>query len=274
MPQNILDSVKQRGLIVAHRGARSLAPENTLAAARLGLAAGARMWDIDTRLTSDGVPVLIHDSDLLRISNARDRFPGRSPWQVDQFSLKELKELDFGSWFQKSDPFGQITAGRISECQVEKYRGEPVVTLEEAIRFTVENDWLINIEIKDLARRPADVCVVERVVSLIRSADAVERVLISSFNYSYLAQVRKLDRQIKTGVLTSTVHPDPVALLSELDAFTYNPSFRAFSPIQARRLRRKGFGVLVWVINNAFVGRGCLAMGANGIFTDFPRRFS
>jgi glycerophosphoryl diester phosphodiesterase len=274
MPQNISESIKQRGLIVAHRGARSLAPENTLAAARLGLAAGAPMWEIDVRLTSDGVPVLIHDSDLLRISDAKDSFAERSPWLVDEFSLQELKSLDFGSWFEKSDPFGQIAAGRIAADEVEKYRGEPVVTLEEALGFTVHNDWLINIEIKDLAGRPGDASVVEKVVSQIWSADAIERVLISSFNYSYLAQARKLDVRLKTGVLTSTALPDPVSLMSELGAFTFNPSLRAFSPIQARRLRRKGFGVLVWVINNALVARGCLAMGADGIFTDFPGRFS
>ncbi|MGC9194629.1 MAG: glycerophosphodiester phosphodiesterase [Syntrophobacteraceae bacterium] len=274
MAQNILDSIQKRGLIVAHRGARSVAPENTLAAARLGHASGARMWEIDVRLSSDGVPVLIHDSDLQRISDAKGRFPGRGPWLVDDFSLQELKELDFGSWFQKSDPFGQIAAGRVPRSQLEKYRGEPVATLEEAIRFTVENDWLLNIEIKDLTGRPGDETVVERVVSLVRSAGAVERVLVSSFNYSYLAQVKKLDGQLKTGVLTSTTQPDPVGLLRELGAFTFNPSLRAFSPIQARRLRRKGFGVLVWVVNNSFVARGCLAMGADGIFTDFPRRFS
>jgi glycerophosphoryl diester phosphodiesterase len=274
MVHTIFNAVKKRRLIVAHRGARSLAPENTLAAARLALAAGAAMWEIDVRLSRDGEPVLVHDFDLKRISDAQDKFPGRAPWLVDEFTLQELQTLDLGSWFGKADPFKQIAAGRVSPRELEKYCGEQVVTLTEAIRFTVENDWLLNIEIKDLAGRPGHESVVEKVIAVVRQAGASERVLVSSFNHYYLAQARKLDKEIRTGVLTERLEPDPAALMAELDAFTFNPSPRAFRPMQVRRLKKKGFGVLVWVLNNPVSAWACLAMGADGIFTDFPQRFS
>jgi glycerophosphoryl diester phosphodiesterase len=274
MAPTILEAVQNGRLIVAHRGARSLAPENTLAAARRGLAAGAGMWETDVRLSKDGEPVLVHDLDLTRTSDAPSGFAGRSTWPVDEFTLRELKSLDCGSWFEKTDPFGQIRAGRVSQRQLAEYAGEQMVTLDEAIRFTVENDWLLNIEIKDLAGRPGHESVVEKVVSAVQLADAAQRVLVSSFHYPYLAHVRRLDRNIRTGVLTEGFQRDPAALLSELDAFTFNPSPRAFCPMQVRRLKQKGYGVLVWVLNSGLSARACLAMGADGVFTDFPQRFS
>ena len=66
-----------RVLNIAHRGARSLAPENTLAAAQKALELGADMWELDVAMTADGELIVIHDSTLERTSNARDVFPDR-----------------------------------------------------------------------------------------------------------------------------------------------------------------------------------------------------
>ena len=274
MSRDIVNAVRNRRLIAAHLGARSLAPENTLAAARVALEAGARMWEIDLRMSRDGELVVLHDPDLKRTSDAQGKFPDRSPWLVDDFTLGELKSLDFGSWFAKADPFGQIAAGEISPSEAAKYSGQPAVTLEEAILFTIHNDCLLNVELKDLSGRPGHESIVEKVCSLVRSLEAAEKVLISSFNHYYLALVRRLDRNIKTGVLVNSFQADPVGLMLQLDAFTFNPGLRAFWPGQIRRLKQKGFGVLVWVLNNPWLAGAFFAMGADGIFTDFPQKFS
>ncbi len=274
MSLDVENAVRNRKLIAAHRGARSLAPENTLSAARLALAAGARMWEIDVRMSRDGEVVLIHDPDLKRTSDAQSKFPERSPWLVDDFTLSELRSLDFGSWFAKSDPFGQIAAGAISAADLAKYTNEPVATLEEAILFTTSNDWLMNVEIKDLSGRPGNESIVQKVIMLVGSLGATGKVLISSFNHRYLALIKKLDRNIRTGVLVNRFHPDPARLMLELGAFTFNPAPRAFCPWQMRRLKKKGYGVLVWVLNNPWIARAYFIGGADGIFTDFPQRFS
>jgi len=274
MSLEIEDAVRNKRLIAAHRGARSLAPENTLSAARLALAAGAQMWEIDVRMSRDGELVLGHDPDLKRTSNAQSKFPERSPWLVDDFTLDELKSLDFGSWFSKADPFGQIAAGVISAAEVARYSNEPLVTLEEAILFTKSNDWLVNVEIKDLSGRPGNESIAEKVVMLVNSLDAAGKVIISSFNYRYLALIRKLDANIRTGVLADGFEPNPDKLMLELGALTFNPAPRAFYPWQIRRLKKKGFGVLVWVLNDPWLARAYFLMGADGVFTDFPQRFS
>ena len=95
MIRDLLDS--GRLINVAHRGARSLAPENTLVAARLGLDAGADLWELDLALSRDLVPVVVHDDTLTRTSNAAEIFPGRSPWPVEAFSLDRLSSLTEGS---------------------------------------------------------------------------------------------------------------------------------------------------------------------------------
>jgi glycerophosphoryl diester phosphodiesterase len=274
MSEDIVNAIRNHRLIAAHRGARSLAPENTLAAARVALAAGAGMMEIDVRMSRDGELVLIHDSNLQRTSDAPVKFPDRSPWLVHDFTLDELRTLDFGSWFNDTDPFGQIAAGKISSSELVKYSGEPVVTLEEAILFTIRNDWLLNIEIKDLSGSPGHESIVEKVDTLVRSLGAVEKVLVSSFNLHYLALIRKFDREIKAGVLADCFQSDPVQLMHDLDAFTYNPRLQAVRPWQIRRLKQKGFGVLVWVLNKPWLAGALFSMGADGIFTDFPQRFS
>jgi len=81
-----------RILNIAHRGASSLAPENTLSAARKGLEAGADMWELDVQLTADGELIVIHDSTLKRTSNVEDVFPHRRPWQVHEFTLDEIRK--------------------------------------------------------------------------------------------------------------------------------------------------------------------------------------
>src|SRR5512133_417819 len=154
-------------LNIAHRGARSLAPENTLAAARKALEIGADMWELDVAVTADGELVVLHDDTLERTSNVQEVFPDRRPWAVYTFTLAELRKLDFGSWYNQKDPFKQIAQGAVTQAMQQSYVGEPIPTLEEALTFTKDNHWRVNVEIKDATGTPGDKDVVEKVVALI-----------------------------------------------------------------------------------------------------------
>ncbi len=274
MGKDIINAIFKNRTITAHRGARALAPENSLEAAKKALEAGAWMWETDVRLSLDGELVLIHDPTLKRTSNVAQIFPGRDPFDVHDFTLAELKLLDFGSWFKKVDPFGQIAAGKVSSSDLLTYSGRPVVTLEEAILFTIRNDWLLNIEIKDLSGQKGHNSIVEKILHLVLSLEATRRVLISSFNHHYLRRIKDLDKNVRTGVLVDSPQSNPLKLMEDLEAFTFNPGLRAIRPWQIRALKQKGFGVLVWVVNNPRLAEALFLMGVNGIFTDFPQRFS
>lgn len=100
---------------IAHRGASGDAPENTFAAFSTAIGQGADAIETDVRLCADGVPVIFHDKELTRTTDAATRFPGRDSYRVDAFTLAELKQLDAGSW------------------NADAFAGEPIPTLRELL---------------------------------------------------------------------------------------------------------------------------------------------
>ncbi len=256
---------------IAHRGARALAPENTLAAARKALEVGADMWEIDVNMTADGELIIIHDDTLTRTSDVRQRFPERSPWLVKDFSLAEIRRLDFGSWFSATDPFGQIAAGAVSPDESQSFTGARAPTLREALQFTLEQDWRVNVEIKNLNGTPGHDRVVEKTVALIEELQMVPRVLVSSFNPDYLRRVKAANPAIAVGFLEESVLDDPVCLLKELQAEAYHPKLELVPLADVASLRKQGFAVNVWVANDEASMRALIEAQVTGIFTDFPQ---
>ena len=174
-------------LNIAHRGARSLAPENTLIAARKGLALGADMWETDIAVTADEALILMHDETLERCTDAQKVFPDRDPWKVADFSLEEIRQLDPGTHFLETDPFGMIEAGEVSPGEQVAYVCQGVPTLEEALLFTQESEWRVDLELKPLLGERSTFPLVERTLDVIeRVGIAAEQVVISSFNHDYL----------------------------------------------------------------------------------------
>lgn len=260
-----------RPLNIAHRGASSLAPENTLSAARKALEVGADMWELDVQMTADGELIIIHDSTLNRTSNVEEVFPHRRSWQVHEFTHDEIRQLDFGSWFIEQDPFGQIAGGMVTEGEVGSYIREPAPTLEQALYFTLKHNWLVNVEIKDLSEKPGDSQIVDKVITLVEELNMVDMVLVSSFNHSYLAQIGAVYPQVATGVLDTKPHPRPASLLRKLKARTYHPR-RSFIRLKdITKLKGLGFGVNVRTINDRKTMERLVKAGVSGIFTDVPQ---
>ena len=109
-------------LWIAHRGAGKLAPENTLAAFRVGASHGYRAFECDVKLSADGVPFLLHDATLERTPPAAG-IAGERNWG-------DLARLDAGAWHSRA------------------FAGEPMPTLEAVARFCLNNGHALNIEIK------------------------------------------------------------------------------------------------------------------------------
>ena len=260
-------------LIIAHRGARSLAPENTLMAAQKGYDVGADMWELDVAMTRDDQLVVIHDETLKRTSNAVTYYPLKSPWNVRTFTLEELRKLDFGSWFIEKDPFKTIKDGLVSKEDQEKMKGITIPTLEEALLLTKSLNWRVNVEIKDLSTTPDDdAVVVGMVVSLIEKLDMVDSVIISSFKHDYIVQVKKINPKIVTAALVEQGFNDPVALLVKLGAQAYNPGLSGlYDWSTIRQTRDAGYDVFVYTVNDETTMKQLFDAGVSGIFTDFPQ---
>lgn len=258
-------------LNIAHRGACSLAPENTLAAARKALEIGADLWELDVAMTSDGVPFIVHDDTLARTSDVKRVFPERQPFTNHFFSWDDVQKLDFGSWFVATDPFKQIAAGKVTQAEQTSYRGEKAPTLREALAFTKDHAWRINVEIKDLSGTPGDATVVEKVVALIDELGMADQVLISSFNHTYLERVKKANPKIATAALVERADPDPIALLKRLDAQAYNPRNGQIAAAEIGKLRDAGFDVYIWTVNDESTMKQLVDARVSGVFTDFPQ---
>src|SRR5574337_1026133 len=115
---------------VAHRGAGKLAPENTLAAFRLGASHGYRMFECDVKLAADGVPFLMHDSTLDRTTDAATRLPSSASRVAGDHSWGELAQLDAGGWHSRA------------------FAGEPLASLGSIASCCLANGLMLNIEIK------------------------------------------------------------------------------------------------------------------------------
>ena len=260
-------------LNIAHAGGRSLAPENTIAAAKKALKVGADMWELDVAVTRDEELILFHDDSLARTTDAASRFPNRAPWIFTTFTLEEIRTLDAGSWFIEADPFGEIAAGRISTEDLASYRGERIPTLEEALRFTKEHRFRVNVELKRLPAPMEDFPIVERVLSLIDQLDVADCVVISSFNHDWLRQVEARWPEIEVHALVGYPYDAPNAW-DNFHFKTYNVCAERTDAAEIRMLRAKGLGVNVWTVNEERNMERFITAGATGLFTDFPHRLS
>lgn len=261
-----------RPFTIAHAGASSLAPQNTLAAGRKALALGADVWGVDVRLTRDGVFVLMHDETLARTTDAEERFPDRGPWQVEGFTLAELRALDAGAWFIAADPFGQIAAGNVPAAELEAYPGEPIPTLREALEFVAKQGWLVDIEVKpteQLSPEELALCL----VALIYEMGTAGQAMVSSFDHDILRAVNRLAPALPTGALVIFAPVNPIAYLDELGADVYLPSVVGYTSGLLNALSSAGIGVHVWTYNDAKQLEHLVRTpGISGIYTDFPQR--
>jgi len=267
-------SFRRLPLVWAHRGCSSLAPENTLAAARKASQSGADGWELDVQLTADGQPIVIHDRGLLRLTDARTHpaFAGRGPLMVSRFTLAELQQLSTGEPFARRDRHGRIAAGEVTAADLAAYRHEPLPSLRQAMAMTRELDMVVNVELKDQTGLPQADRLVERIVMVLDEMAMAERVLISSFNFNYLRRIKKLRPVYATAPLVKVPHPDPLALMRELGADVYHPGHTLITPEIVARIRDAGKHINVWTVNTTERMCELAAWGVSGIITDFPQR--
>ncbi len=262
---------------IAHRGARGVAPENTLIAARKAYESGADAWETDVQFTADQSIVLMHDDTLERTTNVESIYPERESYAVREFTLEEIRQLDAGSWFVDSDPFDTIANGEVSETELRKFPGVKVPTLQEALELTKRLNWKVNLEVKPL-EGDAEL-LVQKVVDLVAQMEMEDQVIISSFDHSIVRYARELNPEISRAVLVEEARPGVVDLVRRNGASYYNISASALRERQALRnleelkAAEEEYGVNVYTVNERddleFIVKNPLV---DGIFTDFPGR--
>ncbi|NSW51433.1 MAG: glycerophosphodiester phosphodiesterase [Anaerolineae bacterium] len=257
---------------IAHRGARSVTPENTLFAAKKAYDLGADAWELDCGVLKDGTLIVLHDDNFKRTTNIDQVFPERKTDHLSTFLWEEVQQLDAGSSYIDTDPFGQIQEGNVSAADIASFRGAPIPLLEEALSFTKDHHWQVNVEIKNMKGTPWDASIAESVVKMIRSMGMENQVLISSFNHRYLRQCHSAAPGIKTAALVGIQKPWDLKKTLSLGCYAYHPPVYSITGGHIRRARKLGLDVNIWTVNEQKRMVSLIEAGVSGIITDFPQR--
>ena len=229
-------------LVLAHRGANNLAPENTLSAFSKALEVGADGLEMDVRLTKDGEVAVIHDRLVDRTTT------GRGP--VGTYTLKELKSLDAGSWYGS------------------QFSRKQVPTLDEVFQ-AFPNDTLVYVEMK--VRGHGAWALVSRVIDVIRRHQRWESTMVASFNPIALIMLRLAEPRIIRGYIWSANHPLPMRArwLSPLARPRwYAPDRSSFTPKLLAKLHSRGNLVAAWDIDASGHTNGLMKLGLDAVVTD------
>lgn len=244
-------------LILGHRGASAVAPENTLAAFSQAIQDGADGIEFDVRLSSDGVAVVIHDDTLNRT--------GLISGAVSALTAAQLQQIDVGSWFTKRT--GDQT-----------FANETIPTLAAVFDLFASNNAVLYVEMKCAELQAA--ALAEAVVRQIDEHQMRERVVVESFVLSAIAEVKTSDPHVRTAALFEPRLSKPVSTLRtqtilklarqhHADEIALHHTLARTKAVQAAK--DEGFEVVVWTVDDIGWIERARANGIKALISNNPR---
>jgi glycerophosphoryl diester phosphodiesterase len=224
--------------IVAHRGGGSLAPENTLAAIRMGASLGFRAVEFDVMLAGDGTPVLIHDETTERTTGVKG--------EVALLPYSRLMTLDAG-------------------------KGEKIPRFQDAAELCRQLGLWANVEIKPAQghERVTGETVARMARGLWRGADLPP--VLSSFSTVALEAALGAAPELPRGYLVDDVPPDWQSSAEALRCVAMHCNHRKLTQYKAETIRSAGYALLCWTVNDAESARRVVEWGADCLVTDALR---
>ena len=227
---------------IAHRGAGKLAPENTLAAFTRGAREGYRMFECDVKLSSDGVPFLLHDDTLERTTNGSG-VAGLQTWQA-------LSQLDAGSWHSSL------------------YASEPIPSLDTIAAYCISNGFDLNIEIKPTTgtdQQTGEV-VAQHAAQLWQNES--RKPLLTSFKPDALQAALDAAPELPRGLLLQELWTGwlETGLMLGCQAIICN--YQLWDTSSVTQAKSAGFKLLSYTVNDEAEVQRLLALGTDGIITD------
>jgi glycerophosphoryl diester phosphodiesterase len=233
---------------IAHRGAGRLAPENTLAAFRLGAQYGYRAFECDVKLSADGLPFLLHDTTLDRTTPERGVAAER-PWS-------ELSRLDAGGWHSRS------------------YAGEPPPSLEAIARFVQHNGHALNIELKPTpGQEVATGQAVARAVQGLWQGHAPAP-LLSSFRPEALQGAQAEAPTLPRALLLDSLWAGWEPIAAQLQCVAVVCNYTLYDQALVDKLHAAGMRALAYTVNDPATAQWLTGLGLDGLITDAVDRFS
>lgn len=239
-------------LISAHRGGAALAPENTLAAFRNGIALGADFLEMDVHLTKDGVPVVIHDATIDRTTDGAGR--------VADFTLAQLQSFNAAAKY----------AGA-TERQV-------IPTLAQVLDLAQPTSVQLEIEIKATADNGRYPGIEQKVIDVIAARGMLDRVRIMAFEFDTLQRVRAIDPKLKTTALFTYDYfrshdlDQPAAVIGDVASFADGIGVNKdlLTPQLVQQAHNRKMIVDVWTVDSEAEMLRFVAMGVDSITSNRP----
>ena len=259
---------------IAHRGARSLAPENTMAAFIKAWQVGAHGIETDVSVSSDGVLILFHDKTFKRTTDIKKVYPERQDDALHTFSWAEIEKLDAGSWFVETDPFDTITQGEVAVDELNGFIAARVPTLEELLIFVKEKAMFVNIEIKPLPRLNSSFPIVENVLALLDKHQLDTHLFsISSYYHPFLTQIQSLNPAVEVNALIGE-EENGVQEWGNYEFRIYNANVDRIDVIQLEEAQKRKCRINLYTVNQLTDMQHYLTLGVDKIITDYPQLLS
>jgi len=235
-------------LWIAHRGAGKLAPENTLAAFRVGASHGYRAFECDVKLSADGVPFLLHDATLHRTTDASG-IAGELAWS-------EVSKRDAGAWHSPG------------------FAGEPIPSLQAIARYVQRNGYALNIEVKPTPGRELETGrVVGREAARLWAGQATPP-LLTSFQPDALAGAMDTAPGLPRGLLIDRLSDGCFEATRHLHCVALVSLYALLDAEVIARARDAGLRVLAYTVNDPAEAYRLAHLGIDGLITDAVDRFS
>ncbi len=235
-------------LKIAHRGASGHAPENTMASFRLAVDMGGKFIETDLQLTRDAKIVAMHDPTVDRTTNGRGR--------ISKMSLVELRGLDAGVKFLSVDG--------------KSYKGERVPTLDEILEFAKTANLTFYLELKETQGWGFE----QSLVGALRRAEALNRVVIISFDAKVLETVHRIEPALTIGFLCEKPTLQLIEKAEAIGAKQFLPRADRITPELIAAAHRANLLAVAWTVNEIEDMRAVIALGADGIISDYPDRMN
>lgn len=251
-------TVEQTPLIIGHRGASAIAPENTLVAFEQAMSDGADGIEFDVRFARDRVPVVIHDAGLRRT--------GLKSIDVASLSSRELSEVDVGTWFNRRHPLRAK----------DEYTLATIPTLAQVFERFRDGRARLYVEMKcDSLNEGRPLA--QAVSDLVRDYSLFDSVVVESFAHQSIAWIKRLDSRLRTAALfepgLSRPFPSARRIIERAVAFGAD-EIALHRTLAGRRVAaeaaRHGMSTVVWTVDNPSWKERARRYGVHAIITNNP----
>lgn len=223
-------------LVIGHRGARGHLAENTLPSIAKALELGVDGIEIDVFRCASGELVVFHDQTLEKLTNATG--------YIEQLDLDSIRNI-------------------------EVLNGFTIPTLEEVLNL-INGSVMLNIELKG----SQTAILTDQMLQTFFEKEtwSAEKILISSFDWEELKLFYEVNQKVPIAILTEDDPLDALPIAKELNAVAINPNYKSLNKENLTKIHKKGLKIYPWTVNQPEEISALLALGVDGIITDFPER--